>query len=145
MRINQKHRKNNGTISLGKVLKLTGTMVIGGGVLPRFIWLDDAIAAIPASEDYLLVHTKKCHSLLSCMLACSSVHEGTENLSLARIQILQNSFGKFPDNLTMAQCRQYVEPACVEPFPEEALSVDKKNGNVRIFEVKKCIGCKWGE
>jgi protein NrfC len=70
------------------------------------------------------------------------VHEGKENLSLARIQILQNSFAKFPDDLTMAQCRQCVEPPCVESCPEKALYVDKKNGNIRIVDVKKCIGCK---
>jgi protein NrfC len=92
-------------------LKFTGTVALGAGVYPNLIWLDDAIAAIPASEGYLLVDTKKCQGCLSCMLACSLVHEGTENLSLARIQILQNSFAKFPDDLTMAQCRQCVEPA----------------------------------
>jgi protein NrfC len=76
------------------------------------------------------------------MLACSLVHEGTENLSLSRIQILQNSFEKFPDDLTMAQCRQCVEPPCVEACPEKALYVDKKNGNIRIVDMKKCNGCK---
>jgi protein NrfC len=126
-------------------LKVTGQAALAAGVgslAPELIWLDDAVAAIPASEGYLLVDTKKCQGCLSCMLACSLVHEGTENLSLARIQILQNSFEKFPDDLTMAQCRQCVEPACVEACPEKAISVDKKNGNVRIVDVKKCIGCK---
>jgi protein NrfC len=141
----KRHRKqkNGGKhISRRNFLKFTGTVAIGAGVLPKLIWLDDAIAAIPASEGYLLVDTKKCQGCLSCMLACSLVHEGTENLSLARIQILQNSFAKFPDDLTMAQCRQCVEPSCVEACPEKALFVDKKNGNVRIVDVKKCIGCK---
>lgn len=123
-------------------LKLTGSVVIGSGVLSELVWLRDGLAAIPASEGYLLVDTKKCQGCLSCMLACSLVHEGTENLSFARIQILQNSFGKFPDDLTMAQCRQCVEPACVEACPEKALFVDKKQGNIRIIDVKKCIGCK---
>jgi protein NrfC len=70
------------------------------------------------------------------------VHEGTENLSLARIQILQNPFEKFPDDLMIVQCRQCVEPLCVEACPERALFVDKKNGNVRTVDVKKCTGCK---
>jgi len=141
----KRHRKqkNGGKhISRRNFLKFTGTVAIGAGVLPKFIWLDNAIAAIPASEGYLLVDTKKCQGCLSCMLACSLVHEGTENLSFARIQILQNSFGKFPDDLTMAQCRQCVEPACVEACPEKALFVDKKNGNIRTVDVKKCTGCK---
>ena len=138
----RKQKKNNKEISRRDFLKVTGTVAIGAGILPRVIWLDDAIAAIPASEGYLLVDTKKCQGCLSCMLACSLVHEGTENLSLSRIQILQNSFAKFPDDLTMAQCRQCVEPPCVEACPQKALYVDKKNGNVRIVDVKKCIGCK---
>jgi protein NrfC len=139
---NRRRKKKNEQISRRDFLKFTGTVALGAGVYPNLIWLDDAIAAIPASEGYLLVDTKKCQGCLSCMLACSLVHEGTENLSLARIQILQNSFAKFPDDLTMAQCRQCVEPACVEACPEKALFVDKKNGNVRIVDVKKCIGCK---
>ena len=138
----KKQKKSTMQISRRDFLKFTGTITLGAGVLPRLIWLNDAIAAIPASEGYLLVDTKKCQGCLSCMLACSLVHEGTENLSLARIQVLQNSFTKFPDDLTMAQCRQCVEPACVEACPEKALYVDKKNGNVRIVDVKKCTGCK---
>jgi protein NrfC len=142
------HPKNNNSkkykkrISRRDFLKFTGTAAIGAGVLPRLMWLDDAIAAVPASEGYLLVDTKKCQGCLSCMLACSLVHEGAENLSLSRIQILQNSFAKFPDDLTMAQCRQCIEPACVDACPEKALQVDPKNGNIRIVDVKKCTGCK---
>ena len=138
----KKKRKMTMQISRRDFLRFIGTVTIGAEVLPRLIWLNDAIAAIPASKGYLLVDTKKCQGCLSCMLACSLVHEGIENLSLARIQILQNSFEKFPDDLTMAQCRQCVEPACVEACPEKALFVDKKNGNVRIVDVKKCVGCK---
>jgi Fe-S-cluster-containing dehydrogenase component len=138
----RKQKRNRGRFSRRDFLKFTGTIAIGAGALPKLIWLNGAIAAIPASEGYLLVDTKKCQGCLSCMLACSLVHEGTENLSFARIQILQNSFAKFPDDLTMAQCRQCVEPACVEACPEKALFVDKKQGNIRIIDVKKCIGCK---
>jgi protein NrfC len=146
--IDQKKRrqmKENNKISRRDFLKFTSTVAVGTGIgsfFPNLIWLNDAIAALPASGGYLLVDTKKCQGCLSCMLACSLVHEGTENLSLARIQILQNSFEKFPDDLTMAQCRQCVEPACVEACPVKALHVDKKGGNIRIVDVKKCIGCK---
>ncbi len=37
------------------------------------------------------------------MLVCSLVHEGEENLSLSRIQILQDPFGRWPDDLTQEQ------------------------------------------
>jgi len=142
---NRKEKKKNAQISRRNFLKLTGTVAMGAGVsslLPNQIWLDDAVAAIPASEGYLLVDTKKCQGCMSCMLACSLVHEGKENLSLSRIQILQNPFEKFPDDLTMAQCRQCVEPPCVDACPEKALYVDKKHGNIRTVDVKRCIGCK---
>jgi hypothetical protein len=52
-------KKYKKRISRRDFLKFTGTAAIGAGVLPRLICLDDAIAAIPASEGYLLVDTKK--------------------------------------------------------------------------------------
>jgi protein NrfC len=116
-----------------------GTMV--GGAFPGLIWLDHAVAAIPASGGYILVDTKKCQGCMSCMLACSLVHEGQENLSLARIQVIENPFARFPDDITIEQCRQCVEPACLEVCPTGALHVDAEHGNVRRVNVNECIGC----
>jgi Fe-S-cluster-containing dehydrogenase component len=75
------------------------------------------------------------------MLACSLVHEGETNLSLSRMQIIQNSFEKWPNDLTIEQCRQCVDPACVKVCPKEALNADPKYGNVRKVDADKCIGC----
>ena len=75
------------------------------------------------------------------MLACSLVHEGLESQSLSRIQIIQDAFKPFPDDLTVEQCRQCVDPACVKKCPEKALTVDRTNGNMRMVDAKKCIGC----
>ena len=111
------------------------------GALINLIWLDDAIAAIPASEGYLLVDTKKCQGCVSCMLACSLVHEGTESLSLARIQVLQNPFEKFPADVTVEQCRQCVAPQCAERCPTDAITANDQFGNVRMVDKTKCIGC----
>jgi protein NrfC len=116
-----------------------GTMV--GGAFPGLIWLDHAVAAIPASGGYILVDTKKCQGCMSCMLACSLVHEGQENLSLARIQVIENPFARFPDDITIEQCRQCVEPACLEVCPTGALHVDAEHGNVRRVNVNECICC----
>ena len=96
---------------------------------------------IQASDGYLLVDIKKCQGCASCMLACSLVHEGVESLSLSRIQIIQNSFEAFPDDVTIEQCRQCVDPACVAACPEDALTADAKFGNVRMVDFEKCIGC----
>jgi len=63
----RKQKNGGGSISRRKFLKVTGKAAFTAGVLPNLIWLDDAIAAIPASEGYLLVDTKKCQGCLSCM------------------------------------------------------------------------------
>jgi len=131
-------------VSRRDFLKFSGKAAVGTGlaaVLPNLIWVGDGLAAMPASEGYLLVDTKKCQGCISCMLACSLVHEGVESPSLARIQVIQDSFKSFPDDLTIEQCRQCVEPACVEACPVQALQADPKHGHVRIVDRKKCIGC----
>ena len=132
-------------------LRMAGTVAIGvstGGVagvkeaLPKIVKLADGRSGIPVSGGYLLVDEKKCQGCVSCMLACSLVNEGVENLSLSRIQVMQNSFEKWPDDLTIEQCRQCVDPACVTACPEEALKVDARHGNIRrLVDVEKCIGC----
>lgn len=96
----------------------------------------------PASEGYLVVDVKKCQGCLTCMLACSTANEGEESLSLSRIQVIQNPFERYPLDITMAQCRQCLDPACVKECPEGALHVDKDNGNVRTVDPEKCIGCQ---
>ena len=50
---------------------------------------------------FLLLDMKKCQGCISCMLACSLAHEGVENLSLSRIQVLQNPYGKWPNDITI--------------------------------------------
>jgi protein NrfC len=75
------------------------------------------------------------------MLACSLVHEGVENPSLSRIQVLQNSFLGWPEDLTIEQCRQCVDPPCVDACPTGALEVNAEYGNVRMIDRAECIGC----
>jgi protein NrfC len=98
-------------------LRIAGTVAIGVGAgsyagvkqaLPTIVNLTDGRSAIPVCGGYLLVDVKKCQGCISCMLACSLVNEGVENLSLSRIQVIQNSFDKWPHDLTIEQCRQCV-------------------------------------
>lgn len=91
---------------------------------------------------FLLLDMKKCQGCISCMLACSLAHEGVENLSLSRIQVLQNPYGKWPDDITVAQCRQCVEPACADACPFDALKPNPDYGNILTVNIEKCIGCK---
>ena len=111
---------------------MTDTAVHGGRPLP---W------PRKAASGYLLVDVKKCQGCLSCMMACSLVHEGLINLSLSRIQVIQNSFARFPEDLTVEQCRQCLEPACVEACLTGALKPRPAYGNVRMVDPAKCIGC----
>ncbi len=101
-----------------------------------------AEASYPASKGYLVYDSKKCAGCTTCMLACSLVHYGVQNLSLSRIQIMQDSFGKFPNDIKMAPCRQCKAPVCVQSCPVGAAYVDTANGNVRRIDEKKCIGCQ---
>lgn len=96
---------------------------------------------IPPADGYLLVDIEKCQGCASCMLACSLIHDGVESLSLSRIQIMQNSFASFPDDLTIEPCRQCVDPACVKVCPTGALKADARYGNVRMVNKEECIGC----
>ena len=98
------------------------------------------VITYPLSQGYLVYDSKKCCGCRSCMLACSLVHEGVENLSLSRIQNLANGLGTFPDDNDIAVCRQCVYPACVESCAFDSLYVDE-NGIRRIDEAK-CTGCQ---
>jgi protein NrfC len=98
--------------------------------------------AYPAAQGYLVYDSRKCAGCTTCMLACSLTHYGVQSLSLSRIQIMQDSFGKFPNDVKMAPCRQCKAPVCVQSCPVGAAYVDTANGNVRRIDSKKCIGCK---
>lgn len=96
----------------------------------------------PASTGYLVVDNKKCAGCLSCMVACSTAHEGQPNPSLSRIQITQDRFLPFPNDLQQNQCRQCSTPVCVQNCPTGACHVDTANGNVRVIDQTQCIGCQ---
>ena len=98
--------------------------------------------APPRSQGYLLVDTKKCSSCQSCMVACSLTHTGKENVSLSRIQIIFDSWGKYPDDAAQMQCRQCIYPMCLAACPTGALHADEKFGNVRTVDKDLCIGCQ---
>ncbi|MBU0995326.1 MAG: 4Fe-4S dicluster domain-containing protein [Proteobacteria bacterium] len=93
------------------------------------------------SLGYILVDTKKCQGCLTCMISCSLVNEGCVNLSLSRIQVVQNTLGCYPDNIHISQCRQCENPKCVDACPNAALIIDKEHGNVRLVKPNNCIGC----
>jgi protein NrfC len=116
----------------------TGCAVVAGpGIL-----LADGRFVIPNSEGYLVVDTKKCQSCGTCMMSCSLAHTGVASYSLSRIQILQDSFVNWPDDVMIDQCRQCPNAPCVEVCPTGANHADAKNGHVRRVDQSLCIGCR---
>ncbi len=131
----------------GKGLSRRDFLVTGGAVAAStLIAAAPAKAAkaktkYPASKGYLVYDSKKCTGCTTCMLACSLVHYGVQNPSRSRIQIIQDSFGKFPNDIQIAPCRQCKVPVCVQNCPVGAAFVDTESGNVRRIDSDKCIGC----
>lgn len=125
-------------------LKVFGGTAAGlyvAAVVPgKFLGTEEAVA-IASSEGYILVDAKKCQGCVSCMLACTLAHEGVESLSLSRIQIIQNSFEKWPDDIMIQQCRQCTDPLCLKACPTGALHAESGKANVRMVDERKCIGC----
>ncbi len=110
-------------------------------VMPQARDVDLSKLKVPPSQAYLLVDTKKCQGCLTCMLACSLAQEGQENLSLSRIQVVQNPFEKFSKDITLEQCRQCLEPSCMDNCPTGALHVNTEQGNIRTINAEQCRGC----
>lgn len=94
------------------------------------------------AEGYLFVDSKKCTGCCSCMLACSLIHEGRPNLSLSRIQVIDQPFSTYPNDIEIATCRQCLVPQCMVACPTGSLSIDKSNKNVRAINEDTCIGCR---
>ena len=107
-----------------------------------------ALAAAPAeknpyplSKGYLVYDSRRCSGCQSCMLACSLVHEGAASASLSRIQVSRAVLAQYPYDIQMSVCRQCPEPMCVKNCPTGACHVSEANGNVRMIDADKCIGC----
>lgn len=94
------------------------------------------------SAAYLVYDSRRCSGCLSCMLACSLVHDGETSTSLSRIQVSRSVLTRYPYDIQIALCRQCPDPLCVRSCPTNACHVSAKNGNVRMITADKCIGCQ---
>lgn len=94
-----------------------------------------------AAKGYILVDSAKCMGCLTCMISCSLAHEGGVDLSLARLQITQNPFAGFPSDTVINQCYQCRNPACLNACPAGAIYIDSNNGNLRLIDKERCVGC----
>ena len=125
---------------------LLGTGAIGAAAALRPAWVFAAnVLVIPNAEGFLLVDMKKCQGCGTCMMACSLAHTGEASYSLSRIQIQQDSFRNWPDDIHIGQCHQCTDAPCVKACPVKPVKANKPNplfGNVRMIDPKLCIGCE---
>ncbi len=125
----------------------SGTVLAGGALVA--VTPSATAAATAAKEEpyapstmYLVYDSKHCAGCLGCMLACSLVHEGVTSLSLSRIQVHRAVLTKYPLDISQNVCRQCPEPLCVRNCPTGAAHVSAENGNIRMINSEKCIGCQ---
>ena len=124
-----------------------GGTILAGGALA--VAAPEALAAAqadeskyPLSKGYLVYDSRQCSGCQSCMLTCSLVHDGEASTSRSRIQVARNVFNPYPQDIQIFVCRQCPEPMCVKNCPTGACHVSAANGNVRMIDAAKCIGCK---
>ncbi len=125
-------------------LKVTGSAGLALS-LGLDVLLADGRLVIPNAEGFLIVDMKKCQGCSTCMMACSLAHVGRAWYNLSRIQIQQDSWANWPDDIFMATCRQCENAPCVEACPVEPVKANKPNpafGNVRMVDQELCIGCQ---
>jgi Fe-S-cluster-containing dehydrogenase component len=138
---NKKNMTRRNFLVAGGTVVAAETMIVASIPAPLAAQTP-SVASYPESRGYLVYDSKKCIGCTTCMLSCSLTHHGHQSLSLARIQIIQYSFGKFPKDLTVAPCRHCKYPVCVASCPVGAAYIDAANGNLRRIDSPKCIGCK---
>jgi protein NrfC len=139
--------KDDKTRSAGKLTRRQ--FLVGTGAMGAAMLLPGQLLAIPNgipdSEGFLVVDLKKCQGCGTCMMACALAHSGVASYSLSRIQIQQDSFADWPDDVSMAICRQCRDAPCVAVCPVRPIRANKPNpkqGYVRMIDPDLCIGCK---
>jgi protein NrfC len=139
--------KDDKTRSAGKLTRRQ--FLVGTGAMGAAMLLPGQLLAIPNgipdSEGFLVVDLKKCQGCGTCMMACALAHSGTASYNLSRIQIQQDSFADWPDDVSMAVCRQCRDAPCVAVCPVRPIRANKPNpkqGYVRMIDPDLCIGCK---
>jgi protein NrfC len=96
----------------------------------------------PLSSKYLVYDSKRCAGCYGCMIACSMAHDGEVSFSLSRIQMHRAVLNEYPTDIIMHVCKQCPEPLCVKYCPVGACHISAENGNVRMINAEKCIGCQ---
>ncbi len=120
---------------------------IAGGAFTVLATTTPVVAAeekgsYPLSTKYLVYDSKHCAGCYGCMIACSMAHDGEVSLSLSRIQMHRAVLNEYPSDIIMNVCKQCPDPSCVKYCPTGACHVSAENGNIRMIDAEKCIGCQ---
>ena len=82
-------------------------------------------------QSHLLIDKKKCQGCMTCMLACSLVHDGKENLSKSKIRVIQSSFEKYPNDIEVHLLESC--DLCLDaPFWKEQGGINGKQACVEV-------------
>jgi protein NrfC len=123
-----------------------GGSALAGGALAAISAPTATVAAEKSpyalSKAYLVYDSRRCTGCLSCMLACSLVHDGATSTAFSRIQVSRAVLAKYPHDIQIYACRQCPEPMCVKNCPTGACHISAADGNVRMIDARKCIGCQ---
>ena len=122
----------------------SGTALAGGALTVVAPKTSEAAAGedYPLATHYLVYDSKNCAGCYGCMTACSLSHDGEINFSLSRIQMHRAVLDEYPFDIQIHVCRQCPDPLCVMNCPTGAAHVSAENGNIRMIDSDKCIGCK---
>lgn len=125
-------------LSRRSFLKLGGAMTVAvglGDALTRVTQLGDGVIAFAGCQGSIVVDTTKCAGCMSCMLACSLVHYGEEDLSLSNIRIGQECFVGYPDDIS-ARVRGRCDLCANTPYWDEQGGADGKHGCVEVCPMR---------
>jgi protein NrfC len=139
-------KKKEKNFSRRDFIRGSGTAV-AGGALVVIATSTPGIAAeeqkgYPLSTKYLVCDTKHCAGCYGCATACSLVHDGEVSFSLSRIQVHRAVLNEYPSDIIINLCKQCPDAPCVKNCPTGACHVSAENGNVRMINTEKCIGCQ---
>lgn len=129
---------DEGRRSFLKAISAAGLAVSAGG---SAMLLRGEEMIMQTANGVLAVDLKKCMGCGTCMTSCSLAHNGVSSVSLSRIQIQQDHFVPFPDDISMSTCLQCDDAPCVRACPVGANAPDGDFGWVRDINPDKCIGC----
>ncbi len=125
-------------LSRRKFLRLGTAAAVSVGLadaLTRRAQHGDGAVASAHAGGAIVVDTAKCAGCRSCMLACALAHHGVEDLSRSNINIAQDSFGAYPNDLSVHVCGT-CDLCSHTPYWNEQGGPDGKHACVEVCQMR---------